>query len=203
MTRPSSRPVAASRARIRVDPHEHSGPRVAWTPVTRSKGIDPVETISLDGAVSFVTGAGSGMGESIARELAARGGVVVVADIEKEARRRRWTVSPKSCGPSSEDQGDPIRVTVLYPGQVTTRIAASERLRDASDRSDARGSSPTSGSGRSPLTKWPSSQTSSVPWSSRRLSRTAPTASPIPRRWSTLERRLRNYAAGAHNIPPA
>jgi NAD(P)-dependent dehydrogenase (short-subunit alcohol dehydrogenase family) len=38
-----------------------------------------------------------------------------------------------------EDQGDNIGVTILYPGQVTTRIATSERLRDAADRSDARG----------------------------------------------------------------
>lgn len=47
-----------------------------------------MESINLDDAVSFVTGAGSGMGESIARALAARGGVVVVADIEEEAAER-------------------------------------------------------------------------------------------------------------------
>ncbi|MFJ2028751.1 SDR family NAD(P)-dependent oxidoreductase [Streptosporangium sp. NPDC087985] len=36
------------------------------------------------------------------------------------------------------DQGDDFGVTVLYPGQVTTRIATSERLRAAGERSDAR-----------------------------------------------------------------
>ncbi|BAU94420.1 short chain dehydrogenase [Corynebacterium suranareeae] len=37
-----------------------------------------------------------------------------------------------------EDQGDDIGVTILYPGQVTTRIGTSERLRDAAERSDVR-----------------------------------------------------------------
>lgn len=47
-----------------------------------------VETMNLDSAISFVTGAGGGMGESIARELAACGGLVIVADIEKVAADR-------------------------------------------------------------------------------------------------------------------
>jgi NAD(P)-dependent dehydrogenase (short-subunit alcohol dehydrogenase family) len=37
-----------------------------------------------------------------------------------------------------EEQGYDIGVTVLYPGQVTTRIGTSERLRPESDRSDTR-----------------------------------------------------------------
>jgi NAD(P)-dependent dehydrogenase (short-subunit alcohol dehydrogenase family) len=37
-----------------------------------------------------------------------------------------------------EEQGDDIGVSILYPGAVTTRIGTSERLRDATDRSDAR-----------------------------------------------------------------
>jgi len=36
------------------------------------------------------------------------------------------------------DQGDDFGVTVLYPGQVTTRIATSERLRPEADRSEGR-----------------------------------------------------------------
>ncbi|MFV2178563.1 SDR family NAD(P)-dependent oxidoreductase [Actinomadura sp. LOL_016] len=40
------------------------------------------------------------------------------------------------------DQGDDIGVTVLYPGTVVTRIGTSERLRDAADRSEARGVRP-------------------------------------------------------------
>jgi NAD(P)-dependent dehydrogenase (short-subunit alcohol dehydrogenase family) len=38
-----------------------------------------------------------------------------------------------------EDHDDNIGVTILYPGQVTTRIGTSERLRAEKDRSDARG----------------------------------------------------------------
>jgi NAD(P)-dependent dehydrogenase (short-subunit alcohol dehydrogenase family) len=36
------------------------------------------------------------------------------------------------------EQGDDIGVTILYPGQVTTRIATSERLREEADRSENR-----------------------------------------------------------------
>jgi NAD(P)-dependent dehydrogenase (short-subunit alcohol dehydrogenase family) len=260
-----------------------------------------VDTISLDGAVSFVTGAGGGIGESIARELAARGGVVVVADIEKDAadrvaqdilshggqaetmqvdvgdaqavqavadevfvRRGRVDVLVNNAGVSMrplravwdasvtdfewmmrinyfgvvngirsflprmraqgtrghivntssfvtlnetpghgmyaaskaavdgisevlraelEDLGDPIGVTVLYPGQVTTRIATSERLRDAPDRSEARGVKPYEQVRPMAAYQRPSSPSSSAQWSSRRSSTTARTASPTPRRW--------------------
>lgn len=207
-------------------------------------------------AISFVTGAGSGMGQSIARSLARRGSTVVIADIELDAAtntanliisdggkaiprqvdvsrpdevqsaadfvfdafghldvlvnnagvtmrpfravwdaslsdfewmmrinyfgvvngllafvprmraddRRKHIVSTSSMATLDEvpghamytasksavdgisevlrgefeDQGDNIGVTILYPGQVTTRIATSERLRDEADRSDAR-----------------------------------------------------------------
>jgi NAD(P)-dependent dehydrogenase (short-subunit alcohol dehydrogenase family) len=37
-----------------------------------------------------------------------------------------------------QDQGNDIGVTILYPGQVTTRIGTSERLRPEIDRSDNR-----------------------------------------------------------------
>jgi NAD(P)-dependent dehydrogenase (short-subunit alcohol dehydrogenase family) len=43
---------------------------------------------SLDGKVAIVTGAGSGIGEAISRELASRGAHVVVADIDGDAARR-------------------------------------------------------------------------------------------------------------------
>ena len=42
----------------------------------------------LDGKVAFVTGAGSGIGEQIARLFAAQGAAVVVADLDAEAGRR-------------------------------------------------------------------------------------------------------------------
>jgi NAD(P)-dependent dehydrogenase (short-subunit alcohol dehydrogenase family) len=42
----------------------------------------------FDGKVALVTGAGSGIGEAIARLIAARGGRVVIADISREAAER-------------------------------------------------------------------------------------------------------------------
>ena len=260
-----------------------------------------METISLDVAVSFVTGAGGGIGESIARELAARGGVVVVADIEKDAADR-VAQDILSHGGQAEamqvDVGDaqavqavadeifarhgrldvlvnnagvsmrPLRAVwdasvtdfewmmhINYFGVVNgilsfvprmraqgTRghivntsslvtldetpghgmYAASKAavdgisevlrasLRTRVTRSASRSStpgrsplgsppasvcvthriarrharlSPTSRSGRSPLTRRPSSPISSARWSSRRSSRTARTASPTPRQW--------------------
>jgi len=42
----------------------------------------------LDGKVAFITGAGSGIGEEIAKAFAAQGARVVVADIDEEGGRR-------------------------------------------------------------------------------------------------------------------
>lgn len=46
------------------------------------------DAFRLDGKRFLVTGAGSGIGEAIARELAAAGARVVIADINEEAARR-------------------------------------------------------------------------------------------------------------------
>ncbi|WEJ35221.1 MULTISPECIES: SDR family NAD(P)-dependent oxidoreductase [unclassified Devosia] len=45
-------------------------------------------TMSFDGKVALVTGAGSGIGEAIARELAGLGAQVVLADISESAAQR-------------------------------------------------------------------------------------------------------------------
>src|SRR5690606_19320039 len=42
----------------------------------------------FEGKTALVTGAGSGIGEAIAKELAARGGKVVVADLSRDAAER-------------------------------------------------------------------------------------------------------------------
>jgi len=42
----------------------------------------------FEGKVAIVTGAGSGIGEAVAREIAARGGCVVVADVNQAAAER-------------------------------------------------------------------------------------------------------------------
>lgn len=280
-----------------------------------------VESISLGGAVSFVTGAGSGMGESIARELAARGGLVVVADIEEEAADRvandilrhggqavgmqvdvadaqaveavadevflrhgrldilvnnagvsmrpsravweasladfKWmmninyfgvvngvlsflprmraqgtrghivntssfvtldevpgfgmyTASKAAVDGISEvlraelqDQGDPIGVTVLYPGMVTTRIATSERLRDESERSEARGVKPYRRV-RPPAVYEEAIEPALVgPMVIEAIERNAPYCLTHPAPVETLNRRLRAYAAGARDVRPA
>ena len=42
----------------------------------------------FEGKVAIVTGAGSGIGEAVAREIAARGGSVVIADVNQAAAER-------------------------------------------------------------------------------------------------------------------
>jgi NAD(P)-dependent dehydrogenase (short-subunit alcohol dehydrogenase family) len=277
-----------------------------------------MESINLEGAVSFVTGAGGGMGESIARELAARGGLVVVADIEEEAadrvaqdilshgrqavamqvdvadahevrtaadevfaRHGRLDVLVNNAGVSMrppravwdasiadfawmmninyfgvvngilsflprmraqgtrghivntssfvtlddvpgfgmytaskaavdgisevlraelQDQGDPIGVTVLYPGMVTTRIATSERLRDESDRSEARGVKPYQRV--RPLTVYEEAIEPALvgPMVIEAIERNTPYCLTHPAPVETLNRRLRDYAAGARDV---
>lgn len=277
-----------------------------------------METVSLDTAVSFVTGAGGGMGESIARELAARGGLVVVADIEKDAadrvarsivshggqaeakqvdvgdaqavqtvaddvflRHGRVDILVNNAGVSMrplralwdasvadfewmmrinyfgvvngirsfvprmraqgtrghvvntssvvtldetpghgmyaaskaavdgisevlraefEDLGDPIGVTVLYPGQVATRIATSERLRDAPDRSEARGVKPYRQV--RPMAAYQKSIEPELvgPMVLDAIEQNRPYCLTHPAPLKTLERRLRDYAAGAHDV---
>lgn len=277
-----------------------------------------MESISLDGAVSFITGAGSGMGESIARELAGRGGHVILADIEKEAadrvaqdiltrggaavamqvdvadpedvqaaadevflRHGRLDVLVNNAGVSMrppravwdasiadfawmmnvnyfgvvngilsflprmraqgtrahvvntssfvtlddvpgfgmytaskaavdgisevlraelEDQGDPIGVTVLYPGMVTTRIATSERLRDESERSEARGVKPYERV-RPPAVYEEVIEPALVgPMVIEAIEQNAPYCLTHPAPVETLNRRLRDYAAAARNV---
>jgi len=277
-----------------------------------------VESISLDGAVSFITGAGSGMGESIARELAGRGGHVILADIEKEAadrvaqdiltrggaavamkvdvadpedvqvaadevfmRHGRLDVLVNNAGVSMrppravwdasiadfgwmmkvnyfgvvhgilsflprmraqgtrghivntssfvtlddvpgfgmytaskaavdgisevlraelEDQGDPIGVTVLYPGMVTTRIATSERLRNESERSETRGVKPYERV--RPLAVYEEAIEPALvgPMVIEAIEQNAPYCLTHPAPVETLNRRLRDYLAAARDV---
>nr|WP_240918511.1 SDR family NAD(P)-dependent oxidoreductase [Rhodococcus sp. 14C212] len=271
----------------------------------------------MDNAVSFVTGAGSGIGGSIARELAGRGGVVVVADIEMDAADRiaqdirrqggkaepmqvdvgdthamqvvadevfaaygRLDVLVNNAGVSMrpfravwdasfndfewmmrinyfgvvngllsflprmraqgtrghivntssfvvldevpghgmysaskaavdgisgvlraelEDQGDPIGVTVLYPGKVTTRIATSERLRDTVGRSDARVVKPYARV--RPVAPYEEAIEPDLvgPMVIEAIEKNRPHCLTHPAPLEILERRLRLYGAGDHD----
>lgn len=59
----------------------------------------------FQGKVAIVTGAGSGIGEAIARELAAGGASIVVADLEGSAAERvaRRDQLRRRSGPGVED----------------------------------------------------------------------------------------------------
>ena len=277
-----------------------------------------METINLGSAISFVTGAGGGMGESIARELAARGGLAVVADIDGDAadrvarsilkqggraesmhvdvsdmqamqgvadevfaRHGRLDVLINNAGVSMrpsravwdasmadfewmmrinyfgvvngilsflprmrargtrahivntssfvtlddvpgygmytaskaavnglsevlraelEDQGDPIGVTVLYPGMVTTRLATSERLRVVSERSEVRAVKPYERV--RPATAYEEAIEPELvgPMVIEAIEHNRPYCLTHPPTLETLERRQRDYETGAHNV---
>jgi NAD(P)-dependent dehydrogenase (short-subunit alcohol dehydrogenase family) len=280
-----------------------------------------VDIMNLNSAISLVTGAGGGMGESIARELAACGGLVIIADIEKEAADRvaqdilshdgqavaiqvdvanahamqavageifsrhgrldvlvnnagvsmrppravwdasitdfEWMmrvnyfgvvngilsflprmrsqgtrghiVNTSSCitldempgygmytaskaavdGISQvlraelEDQGDRIGVTVLQPGLVTTRLGTSERLRDASDRSEAREVRPYERV--RPVAAYEAAIEPGLvgPMVIEAIEQNSPYCLTHPAPLESLARRLRDYERAAHDVRSA
>ena len=60
----------------------------------------------LEGKVALITGAGSGIGEAIARLIAQRGGKVVIADISQEAADRAITSIKEGGGDAAATKGD-------------------------------------------------------------------------------------------------
>jgi meso-butanediol dehydrogenase / (S,S)-butanediol dehydrogenase / diacetyl reductase len=61
---------------------------------------------SLEEKVAIVTGAGSGIGEAISRELARRGARVILADIDEDAARRVATAVADSGGLATASRVD-------------------------------------------------------------------------------------------------
>jgi 3-oxoacyl-[acyl-carrier protein] reductase len=65
----------------------------------------------MEGKIAVVTGAGSGLGEAIAKRLAADGAVVVVADINADAARRVADEIGGKAGATAFDVADPAAAT--------------------------------------------------------------------------------------------
>ena len=97
-----------------------------------------------------------------------------------------------------KDHAQDIGVTILYPGYVPTRIGTSERLRDAADRSDARGVTPY------PFTLPPRAHNAPVAAESvgamviEAIEQNRPYCLTHPAPLDTLSRRLEDWRAG-HN----
>ena len=71
----------------------------------------------FEGKVAIVTGAGSGIGEAIAREISARGGYVVVADLDQPAAER---VAEALCTEAGNARA--IRTDVADPAAVEAMV---------------------------------------------------------------------------------
>lgn len=105
----------------------------------------------LEGKVAIVTGGGSGIGEACARSLAARGGAVLVSDVDLDAAERVAAEIDRAGGRSAADRTD-----VADPQAVEAMVAAAVELFGRLDVgvNNAGIGGPTAPTGEYPLDGW-------------------------------------------------
>jgi 3-oxoacyl-[acyl-carrier-protein] reductase (EC 1.1.1.100) len=110
--------ASSSRWRGRRSSRPRERPPPTWS---RNRGNEMPHVITLEGKVALVTGASQGIGEAVARRLAAAGATVLVA-ARNEEKAAAVAASIAEAGGAAEsvrlDVSDPASVTAAFKGIV-------------------------------------------------------------------------------------